>query len=120
MKTAIKVFEILAIVFAAFTCVLLIFILTGLFSGNEQVIESLIKQSGDALTEATRNQLIVSFKVSYSIMLVWEIVRIVIASLTLKKVKNPIEHKPICLGILNIFFGSFVGGILLFFLEPGE
>lgn len=119
MKTAIRIFEILAIVAAAFTGIMVIFVLISLASGNQDVINTFINRNGGAsLDQAARNQLISNLITIYSLILVWEIVRIVIASLSLKKIHGPIDSRPICLGILNIFFGSLIGGILLLFLDP--
>ena len=78
-----------------------------------------INENGSAnLDQAARNQLISNLITTYSLILIWEIVRIVIASLSLKKVHGPIDSKPICLGILNILFGSFIGGIIMLCLKP--
>ncbi len=119
MKTAIKVFEILAIIAAVFTGILLVFVLVGIATGSNQIIDALINQNGgSSLDEASRNAIITTITVYYSFILVWEIVRIVIAVLSLKKVKNPISKKPVALGVVNIFFGSLIGGILLLCLKP--
>lgn len=117
MKIAIKIFEILAIVFAVLTGISCIVMISGLASGNQQMIDVIVRNTAN-LSDAARNNLISNLISIYSVLLVWEIVRIVIASVTLKTIHNPIEHRPICLGILNIFFGSLIGGILLLFLDP--
>ncbi len=117
MKTAIRVFEILALVLAVFTGFVCLFMVIGLAGGNDQIIDAVIKNN-QTMDKAEVQAAISGLIAVYAIMLVWEIARIVLTIISLKKVGKPIDKKPVALGVLNIFFGSFVGGILLLCLNP--
>lgn len=117
MKTAIKVFEIIALVLAAFGVFISLFMVIGLASGNDQIVNAVINQGTTTDKEAIQSA-ISGLIGAYVTILIFEIVRIVLTILSLKKVNQPIEKRPVALGILNIFFGSFVGGILLLCLSP--
>ncbi len=117
MKTAIKVFEIIALVLAACGIFISAFMIIGLASGNDQIINAVVSQG--TVTDKEAIQATISALIgAYVTILIFEIVRVVLTILSLKKVNQPIEKRPVALGILNIFFGSFIGGILLLCLSP--
>lgn len=117
MKTAIRVFEIIALVLAVLGCFVSVFMIIGLAAGNDQIIDAVIKNSQDLDKEAVQ-MAISSLITTYVVILICEVLRVVLTIVSLKKVGKPIDKKPVALGILNIFFGSFVGGILLLCLNP--
>ncbi len=117
MKTAIRVFEILALILAILIGFVCVFMIIGLASGNDQIIDAVIKNNQE-MDAATVQAAISGLLGYYVFMLIWEVVRVVLTIVSLKKVGKPIDKKPVALGVLNIFFGSFVGGILLLCLKP--
>ncbi len=108
MKTAIKVFEIIALVIAALCGVLCLVLIICIAAGSAEVakqFEAMGLTAGVAIAY-------------YVVILIFEVLRIVLTVFSIKRVNKPIEKRPVALGILNIFFGSFIGGILLLCLSP--
>ena len=108
MKTAIKVFEIIALVVAALCGVLCLVLIICIAAGSAEVakqFEAMGLTAGVAIAY-------------YVVILIFEVLRIVLTVFSIKRVNKPIEKRPVALGILNIFFGSFIGGILLLCLSP--
>ena len=108
MKTAIKVFEIIALVIAALCGVLCLVLIICIAAGSAEVakqFEAMGLTAGVAIAY-------------YVVILIFEVLRIVLTVFSIKRVNKPIEKRPVALGILNIFFGSFSGGILLLCLSP--
>ncbi len=108
MKTAIKVFEIIALVIAALCGVLCLVLIICIAAGSAEVakqFEAMGLTAGVAIAY-------------YVVILIFEVLRIVLTVFSIKRVNQPIEKRPVALGILNIFFGSFIGGILLLCLSP--
>ena len=108
MKTAIKVFEIIALVLAALCGVLCLVLIICIAAGSTEISKQF---EGAGLS--------VGIAIAcYVVILICEVLRIVLTVFSIKKINKPIDKKPIALGVLNIFFGSFVGGILLLCLNP--
>lgn len=116
MKTAIKVFEILALICGFIFGFICLFMVIGLAAGNEQIVQAVVQQGAAGKDDA--QAVVGTFIGVYSVLLVLEVVRIVLTILSLRKVSKPFDKKPVGLGVLNIFFGSFIGGILLLCLTP--
>ncbi len=113
MRKAIKVFEILRIIVGILMFLLCLLLVIGIANKDETIVNAIITNSGkDGINEETIQALLNTYFVFYIVVLIWEVVAIVVSVLTLRKVKNPVDKKPVMLGIFNILCRSLISGIL--------
>lgn len=114
MKTVIKVFSILRIIAYVFVSLVLILAIVSCFGLSEEYFNEFAKNAGLEITKSDLSVL----GIIYIILLIYIIACIVLSALTIKKVSEPLEAKPVVYGVLNFIFCGLLTGIFLLCLNP--
>ena len=117
MKTSIKVFSVLRIVgyaLVSLLCIYYVVIFFGTLGLSDEDFASRAQKYELTITKSD----VSLFGIVFLIVLIYAVICIIISALTLKKVSEPLEKKPVVYGILNIIFCGILTGIFLLCLEP--
>ena len=107
MKLVIKIFDILTLIASIVAVIFVAFM--GIYS--LAATDAVLKQAGTDATVTADG--VKALGVFLLIVAVYYLFTAALCIVTLKKIKNPMQKKPIALGVLNILFCNLISGICL-------